>query len=353
LLLKNNSRSALLVKGIMLALIMILSFSALTFVVGNLHSVLFHPGVVAAGDSTNDPKATGNWQQDQYDSIIVSESQAFGLNPFIVKGQIALESQFDTWAGSEVINSACDYTYDEGLMQVNPHCQQTGSADLFDPATNIYYGTAELASAYWQLGNIDLALQAYNIGVPNVLSGGRNWAYSSAVESYAQEFENEHCVVYGCWATSSTTTSTTDSTSESYSQENESSSSLSTVTETTAPLSTQTALSPQSPQSNVTVNSIQRHSQISDDYRDLRLLGVPSLSMISFSNSSSLTMTNLSSSERTQTTEHLPNEIDLQNVQVVQNGSTTVVPPSNFAERATLVLYFHSYFIFVSGFHDS
>ncbi len=165
---------------------MIISFSALTLVAGNVHGMFTHPIAVVAGDSTSDPIATGNWQQDQY----------------------ALESQFNTWAVSEVINSGCDYTHDEGLMQVNPYCQQTGSADLFDPATSIYHGTAQLSSAYWQLGSMDLALQAYNIGLPNVLSGARNWAYSSATESYVQEFENEHCAVYGCWTPSSTTANT-------------------------------------------------------------------------------------------------------------------------------------------------
>jgi LysM repeat protein len=167
---------------------------------------------------SSDPIATGVWQQDQYDAAILQESQSQGLNPFVVKGLIMVESGFDTNAISLVLNAACGYTHDEGLMQVNPICSATGSANLFDPWTNLYYGTKELASAYAQLGDMSLAIQAYNIGVPQVRDGGRNWAYYNEVMGYAQQFENEHCNNFGCsspfLSTSSTsTTSATNSVS--------------------------------------------------------------------------------------------------------------------------------------------
>jgi hypothetical protein len=151
----------------------------------------------ASAATTTDPIAVGNWYEDQYDSIIVQYANQYGLNPFEIKGQIMLESGFDTWAQSSVINAACDWTYDEGLMQINPYCSDTGSADLYDPTTNIAIGTSIMAQLYNQFGDYDLALQAYNIGAPAVQDGQRNWAYSDAVDSYAQQFQSEHDALYG------------------------------------------------------------------------------------------------------------------------------------------------------------
>ncbi len=161
-------------------------------------SVLSSGHQQAASAYSSDPIAVGNWQYDQYDSIIVQEAQNFGLNPFIVKGQIMLESNFNTWAQSTVINAACGWTHDLGLMQVNPYCSNISPASsLFDPTTNVYYGCQSLAMAYRQLGDINLALQAYNIGLPAVQAGARNWAYSDQVDAYAQQFQNEHNALYG------------------------------------------------------------------------------------------------------------------------------------------------------------
>lgn len=109
-----------------------------------------------------------------------------------------LESGFNTYAQSTVINAACGWTHDLGLMQVNAYCDGISSpSSLFDPSTNIYYGTAELGRAYQQLGDINLALQAYNIGLPAVLAGQRNWAYSTGVMNYVSMFQNEHNSLYG------------------------------------------------------------------------------------------------------------------------------------------------------------
>ncbi len=43
----------------------------------------------------------------------------------------------------------------------------------------------------------DLALQAYNMGASQVASGARNWSYSDAVDSYAQQFESENVALGG------------------------------------------------------------------------------------------------------------------------------------------------------------
>ncbi|MHB8566887.1 MAG: LysM peptidoglycan-binding domain-containing protein [Nitrososphaerales archaeon] len=144
-----------------------------------------------------DPIAVGNWQYDQYDSIIVAYANQYGMNPFIIKGQIMLESGFDQWAQSSVINAGCGWTYDLGLMQVNPYCNGVNANSLFNPTTNIQIGTAGDVRLYNQFGEISLALQAYNIGAAAVEAGYRNWAYSNAVENNAQQFLNEHNSIYG------------------------------------------------------------------------------------------------------------------------------------------------------------
>jgi LysM repeat protein len=152
-----------------------------------------HPStILPSASGTSDPIAIGSSYQDQYDQIIMQYANSYGLNPFLVKAQIMLESNFDTYAMSQLINAACGYTHDEGLMQINPYCSQTGSANLFDPWTNIRIGTGFMASLYHEFGSYDLALQAYNIGSNAVANGQRNWAYSSQIDAYAQKFESDH-----------------------------------------------------------------------------------------------------------------------------------------------------------------
>ncbi|MDH2901667.1 MAG: LysM peptidoglycan-binding domain-containing protein [archaeon] len=153
---------------------------------------LGHPLIQRSASAASDPIAVGNSYQDQYDAIIIQYANANGLNPFLVKGQIMVESNFDTYALSHLANAGCGWTHDEGLMQINPYCSATGSANLFNAWTNIQLGTGFMATLYHQFGSYDLALQAYNIGPNAVANGQRNWAYSNAVDGYAQQFESEH-----------------------------------------------------------------------------------------------------------------------------------------------------------------
>jgi LysM repeat protein len=201
--LKLNSSAA--AKAILITVVALLFLAGVLPLLANTPVRIKNLGLIQAS-GTSDPIATGIWQQDQYDSAILQESQNQGLNPFIIKGQIMVESDFNTYALSNVINTACDNTHDEGLMQVNPVCMATGSANLFDPWTNLYYGTNALAFAYSRLGDMSLAIQAYNIGVTQVENGERNWAYYNEVMGYAQQFENEHCQNYGCGSSSTSTT---------------------------------------------------------------------------------------------------------------------------------------------------
>ncbi|HZW55535.1 MAG TPA: LysM peptidoglycan-binding domain-containing protein [Nitrososphaerales archaeon] len=160
-------------------------------------SGLWHGAARASAAASSDPIAVGNWQYDQFDSIIVAQAQANGVDPFVIKGQIMLESGFNQYAQSTVINSACGWTHDVGLMQVNPYCAGVSASSLFNAATNIQMGTGADGRLFRQFGDMNLALQAYNIGAGSVAAGQRNWAYSSAVDNYAQQFRNEHSALYG------------------------------------------------------------------------------------------------------------------------------------------------------------
>ena len=191
-----NRRNSWKIRVTLVTLVTLLALSALAPSVGHLMGQSSHP-IVLSASATTDPIATGNWQQDQYDSIIVQLAQSRNLDPFIVKGVIMLESSFNTYAESRVINSGCDYTHDLGLMQVNAYCDNLGSANLFDPWANIYYGTAGLQRDFNLFGSAAIALQAYNLGVIQVQNGARNLAYSSKVLGYAQQFRDEHASIYG------------------------------------------------------------------------------------------------------------------------------------------------------------
>jgi LysM repeat protein len=154
-----------------------------------------HPVIQRSASAASDPIAVGNSYEDQYDAIVVQYANANGLNPFLLKAQIMLESGFDTNAQSSQVNVACDWTHDEGLMQINPYCSGTGNANLYDAWTNIQIGSSIMGALYRQFGSYDLALQVYNIGASLVANGQRNWAYSNAVDSYAQQFESENAAL--------------------------------------------------------------------------------------------------------------------------------------------------------------
>ena len=167
-----------------------------------------HLGTSAAASS--DPIAVGNWNFDQYDAIIVQQAQSHGLNPFLIKGQIMLESAFNANAYSP--------TNDMGLMQIKYATAEalgySGSWNgLYDPSTNVQYGCVEMQQLMSQFGDVNLALQAYNIGSYGVANGQRNWAYSTAVMNYVTQFENEHASLYGSSSSGSGGSSSSSSSS--------------------------------------------------------------------------------------------------------------------------------------------
>lgn len=101
----------------------------------------------------------------KYQEHIVKYSKQFEIDPTFVAGVIYAESHYNPQAVSRVGA--------KGLMQLMPATAKGVSAqlgeeamgDLFDPETNIRYGTFYIAQKYRDFGNSkEAALAAYNGG---------------------------------------------------------------------------------------------------------------------------------------------------------------------------------------------
>ena len=158
-----------------------------------------------SSQSSIDPIATGRSMYDQYDSIILAAASKYGLDPMILKSQVAQESFFDQFAVSpdtpcgQVYQNGVDVGYSYGLLQLTPACNSwfarnpDGSFDLtknvslsqwansaFNPIYNIHsaaLGEYENLQNAKQLFNgctsnqyIYISLAIYNAGVGSISS---------------------------------------------------------------------------------------------------------------------------------------------------------------------------------------
>ena len=105
----------------------------------------------------------------EYSDIVDVYSYEFGVPEHIVYSIIKVESDFESGAVSEV--GAV------GLMQLMPETfvwlttengENLDSATLYDPETNIKYGTYYLSKLYQQFGTWDEVFAAYNAGPTKV-----------------------------------------------------------------------------------------------------------------------------------------------------------------------------------------
>ena len=103
---------------------------------------------------------------DQYDAIIATECEKFGIDPLLIKSIIKHESGFNT----NVVSSAGA----SGLMQLMPsNIRHYGVADPFNPEENIAAGVKHFKSYYdMYKGDLELTLAAYNAGPGNVKKYG-------------------------------------------------------------------------------------------------------------------------------------------------------------------------------------
>jgi len=105
--------------------------------------------------------------EHDFDSLIASASDAYGVPVAVIKGVIGAESGFDpaAYRAEPQINDAST-----GLMQLLMSTARgqgfTGtSLGLYDPRTNINLGTKLLSSLSRQLGDWGAVFSAYNGGV--------------------------------------------------------------------------------------------------------------------------------------------------------------------------------------------
>lgn len=130
-----------------------------------------------------------------FDTVIFEKSKSHGVDPCLIKAVIAAESNFNPNA---LRNEPQIQDASRGLMQVLfATAQQMGYSGapegLFDPETNIEYGTRYLK---WQLhrynGQTPFAVAAYNSGTARRRPDGRfiNYAYVDRVLGFYDRCKN-------------------------------------------------------------------------------------------------------------------------------------------------------------------
>lgn len=117
---------------------------------------------------------------DEYDEFIARYSHEYGVSEDMIYAVIKTESNFDS--------SAVSGKGATGLMQIMPSTFEWITTDLlreylapgmiYDPETNIKYGTYYLARLYRNFGDWNTAVAAYNAGEGNVSEWLKDPRYS-------------------------------------------------------------------------------------------------------------------------------------------------------------------------------
>lgn len=154
----------------------------------------------------NDPIKTGNPLYDQFDSLILSDAQSYGLDALLLKAQVAQESYFNPQAVSQddpcgvVYQNGMDVGHSYGLMQLTPSCvswfarNPDGTINLTlaeNPTYNLASGAKDMQSVLSQMKYVFpsctsqeyslMALGAYNSGNGAIYSCS---AYSVRAQTY-------------------------------------------------------------------------------------------------------------------------------------------------------------------------
>lgn len=99
----------------------------------------------------------------EYKEEIIAYSDEYGVSPSLVAAIIKAESNWQT----DAVSSADA----KGLMQLSDttfNWIAQDNEDIFDPETNIRYGTFYFSKLFDTYGDTDTALAAYNAGSGNV-----------------------------------------------------------------------------------------------------------------------------------------------------------------------------------------
>jgi hypothetical protein len=162
----------------------------------------------SSGVSSTDALAVKNpcdwwWgcNTNNYDWLILNYSNKWNLpDPMVIKAEMALESGFNTTA--RAWNSYCE-SYDEGLMQVNPTCNDLNAAKLYHAVYNTDHATEIWGIVYQELlekwgsscglKNLVMGtLEVYNLGPGGAGSSCASFPegtqYASEVLTYYYQF---------------------------------------------------------------------------------------------------------------------------------------------------------------------
>jgi soluble lytic murein transglycosylase-like protein len=106
--------------------------------------------------------------ENKFNSEILSASQKYGVPVSIIKGFVALESNFDpkSYRYEEHINDA-SYGLMQILFKTAKGAGYTGAPEgLYDPKVNVEFGTKFLRGLLEKYPDLTASIAAYNMGYP-------------------------------------------------------------------------------------------------------------------------------------------------------------------------------------------
>ena len=135
----------------------------------------------------------GEYKRD-YSDYVTTYSLKFGVPEYVIYAVIKVESDFrpnvTSSAGAAGLMQITSGTFADitGKYMLN---ENLSYSKVYDPDTNIRYGTYYLSYLYKQFGNWSTVFAAYNAGIGNVSSWLQNKFYSldgKTLISYPAEF---------------------------------------------------------------------------------------------------------------------------------------------------------------------
>lgn len=110
----------------------------------------------------------------KYSEFVEEQSKIYGVDKVLVYAVIRTESSFNPEAVSSIgargLMQITESTFEWAQMKMGGEFLEDSYDDLFDPETNITYGTFLLSAFIKEFGSIDNALCAYHAGWGNAKS---------------------------------------------------------------------------------------------------------------------------------------------------------------------------------------
>lgn len=118
----------------------------------------------------------------KYSKFVEEQSEIYEVDKALVYAVIRTESSFDPEAVSEIgargLMQITKSTFEWAQMKMGKEFSDDSYDDLFDPETNIKYGTFLLSAFIKEFGSVDNALCAYHAGWGNAKSWLKDPEYS-------------------------------------------------------------------------------------------------------------------------------------------------------------------------------